>query len=155
MNVEAQLLEEAPKDFRRTVRKTHGDGCQDRFGCAMRWTRNSRTPPEETAMSLLQINNLNVRFGDANAVPVVDGLDLNVDAERDPRHRRRVRLRQIGHHDGPDGADRRPRRITARCPHLRWHRHAQAQRPAAAGGGQGEGFEYIFGRGKGACVHPL
>lgn len=31
-------------------------------------------------MSLLQINNLNVRFGDANAVPVVDGLDLNVDA---------------------------------------------------------------------------
>lgn len=31
-------------------------------------------------MSLLQINNLNVRFGDANAVPVVDGLDLAVDA---------------------------------------------------------------------------
>lgn len=31
-------------------------------------------------MSLLQINNLNVRFGDANAVPVVDGLDLKVDA---------------------------------------------------------------------------
>jgi len=31
-------------------------------------------------MSLLQINNLNVRFGDANAVPVVDGLDLSVDA---------------------------------------------------------------------------
>lgn len=33
-------------------------------------------------MSLLQINNLNVRFGDANAVPVVDGLDLSVDAAR-------------------------------------------------------------------------
>ena len=31
-------------------------------------------------MSLLQINNLSVRFGDANAVPVVDGLDLAVDA---------------------------------------------------------------------------
>jgi len=31
-------------------------------------------------MSLLQINNLNVRFGDANAVPVVDGLDLAVEA---------------------------------------------------------------------------
>ena len=31
-------------------------------------------------MSLLQINNLNVRFGDASAVPVVDGLDLAVDA---------------------------------------------------------------------------
>ena len=31
-------------------------------------------------MSLLQINNLNVRFGDTNAVPVVDGLDLAVDA---------------------------------------------------------------------------
>jgi len=31
-------------------------------------------------MSLLQINNLNVRFGDATAVPVVDGLDLAVDA---------------------------------------------------------------------------
>lgn len=31
-------------------------------------------------MSLLQINNLNVRFGDANAVPVVDGLDLSVEA---------------------------------------------------------------------------
>ncbi|MGE8322210.1 MAG: ABC transporter ATP-binding protein, partial [Pseudomonas sp.] len=31
-------------------------------------------------MSLLQINNLNVRFGDAHAVPVVDGLDLAVDA---------------------------------------------------------------------------
>ncbi|MDA7085186.1 ABC transporter ATP-binding protein [Pseudomonas sp. SA3-5] len=30
-------------------------------------------------MSLLQINNLSVRFGDANAVPVVDGLDLSVD----------------------------------------------------------------------------
>lgn len=31
-------------------------------------------------MSLLNINNLNVRFGDADAVPVVDGLDLSVDA---------------------------------------------------------------------------
>ncbi|HAL69063.1 MAG TPA: dipeptide ABC transporter ATP-binding protein DppD, partial [Pseudomonas sp.] len=31
-------------------------------------------------MSLLQINNLNVRFGDADAVPVVDGLDLQVQA---------------------------------------------------------------------------
>lgn len=31
-------------------------------------------------MSLLQIKNLNVRFGDANAVPVVDGLDLSVEA---------------------------------------------------------------------------
>lgn len=31
-------------------------------------------------MSLLQINNLNVRFGDTNAIPVVDGLDLAVDA---------------------------------------------------------------------------
>lgn len=31
-------------------------------------------------MSLLQINNLNVRFGDTNAVPVVDGLDLTVEA---------------------------------------------------------------------------
>ena len=30
-------------------------------------------------MSLLQIRNLNVRFGDATAVPVVDGLDLSVD----------------------------------------------------------------------------
>ena len=30
-------------------------------------------------MSLLQINNLNVRFGDAKAVPVVDGLDLSVE----------------------------------------------------------------------------
>ena len=30
-------------------------------------------------MSLLQINNLSVRFGDANAVPVVDGLDISVD----------------------------------------------------------------------------
>nr|WP_312973359.1 ABC transporter ATP-binding protein [Pseudomonas sp.] len=30
-------------------------------------------------MSLLEINNLSVRFGDANAVPVVDGLDLKVD----------------------------------------------------------------------------
>ena len=30
-------------------------------------------------MSLLNINNLNVRFGDAKAVPVVDGLDLSVD----------------------------------------------------------------------------
>ena len=29
-------------------------------------------------MSLLQIRNLNVRFGDAGAVPVVDGLDLSV-----------------------------------------------------------------------------
>ncbi|OLU35737.1 ABC transporter ATP-binding protein [Pseudomonas sp. PA27(2017)] len=30
-------------------------------------------------MSLLEIDNLSVRFGDANAVPVVDGLDLKVD----------------------------------------------------------------------------
>ncbi|MGH8352575.1 MAG: ABC transporter ATP-binding protein [Pseudomonas sp.] len=30
-------------------------------------------------MPLLEIRNLNVRFGDANAVPVVDGLDLSVD----------------------------------------------------------------------------
>jgi dipeptide transport system ATP-binding protein len=30
-------------------------------------------------MSLLDIKNLSVRFGDANAVPVVDGLDLSVD----------------------------------------------------------------------------
>ena len=30
-------------------------------------------------MPLLQIKNLNVRFGDANATPVVDGLDLAVD----------------------------------------------------------------------------
>lgn len=30
-------------------------------------------------MSLLNIKNLSVRFGDANAVPVVDGLDLSVD----------------------------------------------------------------------------
>lgn len=30
-------------------------------------------------MSLLKIRNLNVRFGDATAVPVVDGLDLDVD----------------------------------------------------------------------------
>jgi len=30
-------------------------------------------------MSLLEINKLSVRFGDANAVPVVDGLDLKVD----------------------------------------------------------------------------
>ncbi|MBB1520322.1 ABC transporter ATP-binding protein [Aquipseudomonas guryensis] len=30
-------------------------------------------------MSLLEINNLSVRFGDANAIPVVDGLDLSVD----------------------------------------------------------------------------
>lgn len=30
-------------------------------------------------MSLLEIRNLSVRFGDANAVPVVDGLDLAVD----------------------------------------------------------------------------
>ena len=30
-------------------------------------------------MSLLDISNLSVRFGDANAVPVVDGLDLHVD----------------------------------------------------------------------------
>ncbi|OWJ94131.1 dipeptide ABC transporter ATP-binding protein DppD [Pseudomonas sp. A46] len=30
-------------------------------------------------MSLLEIRNLSVRFGDADAVPVVDGLDLNVD----------------------------------------------------------------------------
>ncbi|MGH8464652.1 MAG: ATP-binding cassette domain-containing protein, partial [Pseudomonas sp.] len=29
-------------------------------------------------MSLLEIKNLNVRFGDASAVPVVDGLDLTV-----------------------------------------------------------------------------
>ena len=30
-------------------------------------------------MSLLEIKNLNVRFGDAKAVPVVDGLSLSVD----------------------------------------------------------------------------
>lgn len=30
-------------------------------------------------MSLLDIQNLSVRFGDANAIPVVDGLDLSVD----------------------------------------------------------------------------
>ena len=30
-------------------------------------------------MSLLEIKNLNVRFGDATAVPVVDGLDISVD----------------------------------------------------------------------------
>ena len=30
-------------------------------------------------MSLLDINNLSVRFGDATAVPVVDGLDLCVE----------------------------------------------------------------------------
>ncbi|MDN6876841.1 dipeptide ABC transporter ATP-binding protein DppD, partial [Pseudomonas citronellolis] len=30
-------------------------------------------------MSLLEIRNLSVRFGGADAVPVVDGLDLNVD----------------------------------------------------------------------------
>jgi dipeptide transport system ATP-binding protein len=36
-------------------------------------------PPEEIRMSLLEIKNLNVRFGDAKAVPVVDGLDLNVE----------------------------------------------------------------------------
>ncbi|HSX90770.1 MAG TPA: ABC transporter ATP-binding protein [Pseudomonas sp.] len=30
-------------------------------------------------MSLLDISNISVRFGDANAVPVVDGLDLHVD----------------------------------------------------------------------------
>ena len=30
-------------------------------------------------MSLLDIKNLNVRFGDATAIPVVDGLDLSVD----------------------------------------------------------------------------
>ena len=30
-------------------------------------------------MSLLEIKNLNVRFGDKNATPVVDGLDLKVD----------------------------------------------------------------------------
>src|SRR5947207_7252731 len=45
----------------------------------MRWTRNSRTPPEEIPMSLLEIKNLNVRFGDKNATPVVDGLDLKDD----------------------------------------------------------------------------
>ncbi|MGA3828181.1 ATP-binding cassette domain-containing protein, partial [Pseudomonas chlororaphis] len=28
---------------------------------------------------MLEIKNLNVRFGDAQAVPVMDGLDLNVD----------------------------------------------------------------------------
>nr|BFE91481.1 hypothetical protein GCM10020185_20170 [Pseudomonas brassicacearum subsp. brassicacearum] len=36
-------------------------------------------PPEEIPMSLLEIKNLNVRFGDATAVPVVDGLDLTVE----------------------------------------------------------------------------
>lgn len=30
-------------------------------------------------MSLLEIKNLNVRFGDKTAVPVVDGLDICVD----------------------------------------------------------------------------
>ena len=30
-------------------------------------------------MSLLDIKNLSVRFGDATAIPVVDGLDLSVD----------------------------------------------------------------------------
>ncbi|MDU1799128.1 MAG: dipeptide ABC transporter ATP-binding protein DppD, partial [Pseudomonas aeruginosa] len=30
-------------------------------------------------MSLLDIKNLSVRFGDTTAVPVVDGLDLSVD----------------------------------------------------------------------------
>ncbi|MGF6670339.1 ABC-type glutathione transport system ATPase component [Pseudomonas monsensis] len=30
-------------------------------------------------MSLLEIKNLNVRFGDKTATPVVDGLDLKVD----------------------------------------------------------------------------
>lgn len=30
-------------------------------------------------MSLLEIKNLNVRFGDAKAVPVVDGLSLSVE----------------------------------------------------------------------------
>ena len=30
-------------------------------------------------MSLLEIKNLNVRFGDTTAVPVVDGLSLSVD----------------------------------------------------------------------------
>jgi dipeptide transport system ATP-binding protein len=30
-------------------------------------------------MSLLEIKNLNVRFGDKTAAPVVDGLDLKVD----------------------------------------------------------------------------
>ncbi|RMS20780.1 Oligopeptide/dipeptide ABC transporter, ATP-binding protein, partial [Pseudomonas coronafaciens pv. garcae] len=45
----------------------------------MRWTRNSKTPPEEIRMSLLEIKNLNVRFGDTTAVPVVDGLSLSVD----------------------------------------------------------------------------
>ena len=30
-------------------------------------------------MSLLEIKNLNVRFGDKTAVPVVDGLDISVD----------------------------------------------------------------------------
>lgn len=29
-------------------------------------------------MSLLEIKNLNVRFGDKTAVPVVDGLDLSL-----------------------------------------------------------------------------
>jgi dipeptide transport system ATP-binding protein len=35
-------------------------------------------PPEEIRMSLLEIKNLNVRFGDNSAVPVVDGLSLSV-----------------------------------------------------------------------------
>src|SRR5471032_2672468 len=39
----------------------------------MRWTRNSRTPPEEIPMSLLEIKNLNVRFGDKTEVLAIVG----------------------------------------------------------------------------------
>jgi dipeptide transport system ATP-binding protein len=72
-----------------------------------------------------------VRFGDANAVPVVDGLDLKVDAGEvlaivgeSGSGKSVTMMALMGLIDAPGHHRRRP--------HLRRHRHAQAQRPAAA-----------------------
>ncbi len=50
-----------------------GDGLRDALDPKL------KNAAEEIPMSLLEIKNLNVRFGDKTAVPVVDGLDISVD----------------------------------------------------------------------------
>jgi predicted ABC-type transport system involved in lysophospholipase L1 biosynthesis ATPase subunit len=70
-------------------------------------------------MSLLEIKNLNVRFGDKNAVPVVDGLDLKVDKGEVLAIVGESGFGQVRDHDGADGPDRASRDRHRRLAELR------------------------------------
>lgn len=81
-------------------------------------------------MSLLDIKNLSVRFGDTTAVPVVDGLDLNVDkgevlaiVGESGSGKSVTMMALMGLIDAPAGV--------RRSPALRRPRHAHPQGPPA------------------------